>query len=56
MQEHELLCQTSASNVSTEFSITVKYGDQERRLEHSFFKYTFDPNITYAEPAKSFQR
>uniref|UniRef100_A0A8C5WZ14 Plexin B1 n=1 Tax=Laticauda laticaudata TaxID=8630 RepID=A0A8C5WZ14_LATLA len=55
MQEHELLCQTSASNVSTEFSITVKYGDQERKLEHSFFKYTLDPNITYAEPAKSFQ-
>ncbi|KAL7986274.1 hypothetical protein Chor_011440 [Crotalus horridus] len=55
MQEHELLCQTSASNVSTEFSVTVKYGDQERRLEHSFFKYTLDPNITYAEPAKSFQ-
>ncbi|XP_013908081.1 PREDICTED: plexin-B1-like [Thamnophis sirtalis] len=55
MQEHELLCQTSASNVSTEFSITVKYGHQERRLEHSFFKYTLDPNITYAEPAKSFQ-
>uniref|UniRef100_A0A670ZBX8 Plexin-B1 n=1 Tax=Pseudonaja textilis TaxID=8673 RepID=A0A670ZBX8_PSETE len=55
MQEHELMCQTSASNVSTEFSITVKYGDQERKLEHSFFKYTLDPNITYAEPAKSFQ-
>ncbi|XP_063147479.1 plexin-B1 [Candoia aspera] len=55
MQEDELLCQTSASNVSAEFPIAVKYGDQERKLKHPFFKYTFDPNVTYAEPAKSFQ-
>uniref|UniRef100_A0A670K9I5 Plexin-B1 n=1 Tax=Podarcis muralis TaxID=64176 RepID=A0A670K9I5_PODMU len=51
----ELQCLTSASNASVELNVTIKYGDQERSLEHPRFKYTLDPNITYAEPAKSFQ-
>uniref|UniRef100_A0A8D2LJD1 Plexin-B1 n=1 Tax=Varanus komodoensis TaxID=61221 RepID=A0A8D2LJD1_VARKO len=55
MQENELQCLTSPSNASMELPVTIKYGDQERRLKHSLFKYTLDPNITYAEPAKSFQ-
>uniref|UniRef100_A0A7M4FID7 Plexin-B1 n=1 Tax=Crocodylus porosus TaxID=8502 RepID=A0A7M4FID7_CROPO len=54
MQESQLKCQTSPSNVSTELLITVKYGDRERRLEGSLFTYTLDPNITFAEPPKSF--
>ncbi|XP_019360442.1 PREDICTED: plexin-B1 isoform X1 [Gavialis gangeticus] len=54
MQESQLKCQTSPSNVSTELPITVKYGDRERRLEGSLFTYTLDPNITFAEPPKSF--
>uniref|UniRef100_A0A7M4FHN9 Plexin-B1 n=1 Tax=Crocodylus porosus TaxID=8502 RepID=A0A7M4FHN9_CROPO len=56
MQESQLKCQTSPSNVSTELLITVKYGDRERRLEGSLFTYTLDPNITFAEPPKSFLR
>ncbi|XP_028575563.2 plexin-B1 [Podarcis muralis] len=55
VQEKELQCLTSASNASVELNVTIKYGDQERSLEHPRFKYTLDPNITYAEPAKSFQ-
>ncbi|NXX05579.1 PLXB1 protein, partial [Larus smithsonianus] len=54
MTEDQLACQTSPSNVSTELPVTVKYGDQERRLEGSLFRYTLDPNITFAEPPKSF--
>ncbi|XP_009997597.1 PREDICTED: plexin-B1 isoform X2 [Chaetura pelagica] len=54
MTEDQLACQTSPSNVSAELPVTVKYGDQERRLEGSLFRYTLDPNITFAEPPKSF--
>uniref|UniRef100_A0A8D2NI35 Plexin-B1 n=1 Tax=Zonotrichia albicollis TaxID=44394 RepID=A0A8D2NI35_ZONAL len=54
MTEDQLACQTSPSNVSTELPVTIKYGEQERRLEGSLFRYTLDPNITFAEPPKSF--
>nr|XP_010301969.1 PREDICTED: plexin-B1 isoform X2 [Balearica regulorum gibbericeps] len=54
MTEDQLTCQTSPSNVSAELPVTIKYGDQERRLEGSLFRYTLDPNITFAEPPKSF--
>lgn len=56
MTEDQLACQTSPSNVSAELPVTIKYGDQERRLEGSLFRYTLDPNITFAEPPKSFLR
>uniref|UniRef100_A0A8D2NID5 Plexin-B1 n=1 Tax=Zonotrichia albicollis TaxID=44394 RepID=A0A8D2NID5_ZONAL len=45
----DLPCQI---NVSTELPVTIKYGEQERRLEGSLFRYTLDPNITFAEPPK----
>ncbi|XP_010012527.1 PREDICTED: plexin-B1 isoform X2 [Nestor notabilis] len=54
MTEDQLACQTSPSNVSAELPVTIKYGDQERRLEGSLFRYTLDPNVTFAEPPKSF--
>ncbi|NXL84499.1 PLXB1 protein, partial [Alectura lathami] len=54
MTADQLACQTSPSNVSAEFPVTIKYGHQERRLEGSLFRYTLDPNITFAEPPKSF--
>lgn len=49
MTEDQLACQTSPSNVSAELPVTIKYGDQERRLEGFLFRYTLDPNITFAE-------
>uniref|UniRef100_A0A8C3XRP4 Plexin-B1 n=1 Tax=Chelydra serpentina TaxID=8475 RepID=A0A8C3XRP4_CHESE len=52
MQENQLQCQTSPSNMSVELPVTIKYGHRERRLEGFLFKYTLDPNITFAEPAK----
>ncbi|XP_048345772.1 plexin-B1 isoform X1 [Sphaerodactylus townsendi] len=55
MQEDKLQCRTSLSDISVELPVTIKYGDQERRLEGSFFRYTLDPNVTFAEPSKSFQ-
>uniref|UniRef100_A0A8B9GFK0 Plexin-B1 n=1 Tax=Amazona collaria TaxID=241587 RepID=A0A8B9GFK0_9PSIT len=54
MTEDQLACQTSPSNVSAELPVTIRYGDQERRLEGSLFRYTLDPNVTFAEPPKSF--
>uniref|UniRef100_A0A8B9TEH2 Plexin-B1 n=1 Tax=Anas platyrhynchos TaxID=8839 RepID=A0A8B9TEH2_ANAPL len=42
------------ATVSAELPVTIKYGDQERRLEGFLFRYTLDPNITFAEPPKSF--
>ncbi|EMP30067.1 Plexin-B1 [Chelonia mydas] len=54
VQENQLHCQTSPSNMSVELPVTIRYGHRERRLEGFLFKYTLDPNITFAEPAKSF--
>uniref|UniRef100_K7FZP4 Plexin-B1 n=1 Tax=Pelodiscus sinensis TaxID=13735 RepID=K7FZP4_PELSI len=54
MQENQIQCQTSPSNMSVELPVTIKYGHSERRLEGFLFRYTLDPNITFAEPAKSF--
>uniref|UniRef100_A0ABM5FJ05 Plexin-B1 n=1 Tax=Pogona vitticeps TaxID=103695 RepID=A0ABM5FJ05_9SAUR len=54
VQEDLLQCLTSPSDASMELPVTIKYGNQERRLENPLFKYTLDPNITYAEPSKSF--
>uniref|UniRef100_A0A8C3Y7H9 Plexin-B1 n=1 Tax=Catharus ustulatus TaxID=91951 RepID=A0A8C3Y7H9_CATUS len=53
MTEDQLACQTSPSNVSTELPVTIKYGEQERRLEGSLFRYTLDPNITFKESVPS---
>lgn len=39
-----------------ELPVTVWFGDTERRLQHSQFKYTSDPNITSVGPTKSFFR
>uniref|UniRef100_A0A8B9GFU3 Plexin-B1 n=1 Tax=Amazona collaria TaxID=241587 RepID=A0A8B9GFU3_9PSIT len=36
-------------NVSAELPVTIRYGDQERRLEGSLFRYTLDPNVTFGE-------
>uniref|UniRef100_A0A8C6J2Q5 Plexin-B1 n=1 Tax=Melopsittacus undulatus TaxID=13146 RepID=A0A8C6J2Q5_MELUD len=36
-------------NVSAELPVTIKYGNQERRLEGSLFRYTLDPNVTFGE-------
>uniref|UniRef100_A0A8C6J5F7 Plexin-B1 n=1 Tax=Melopsittacus undulatus TaxID=13146 RepID=A0A8C6J5F7_MELUD len=49
MTEDQLACQTSPSNVSAELPVTIKYGNQERRLEGSLFRYTLDPNVTFGE-------
>uniref|UniRef100_A0A8B9GFZ5 Plexin-B1 n=1 Tax=Amazona collaria TaxID=241587 RepID=A0A8B9GFZ5_9PSIT len=49
MTEDQLACQTSPSNVSAELPVTIRYGDQERRLEGSLFRYTLDPNVTFGE-------
>ncbi|XP_069062219.1 plexin-B1 isoform X1 [Pleurodeles waltl] len=54
VQENQLECRTGPSNASAEHPVTIKYGEQERRSEAFSFRYTPDPNITSAAPAKSF--
>ncbi|KAG8436014.1 hypothetical protein GDO86_007202 [Hymenochirus boettgeri] len=54
MQENLLECLTGYSNTTSDFQVTIKYGDRELRIYESLFTYTDDPNITSASPAKSF--
>lgn len=53
-QSEQLHCETSPYPVPAELPVTVLFGATERRLQHSQFKYTADPNITSVGPAKSF--
>uniref|UniRef100_H2ZZT0 Plexin-B1 n=1 Tax=Latimeria chalumnae TaxID=7897 RepID=H2ZZT0_LATCH len=56
VQENQLECLTSPSNSSAEVLVVVIYGESQRHLQGVRFKYTEDPNITSAVPAKSFLR
>ncbi|XP_007953477.1 plexin-B1 [Orycteropus afer afer] len=53
-QSEQLHCETSPHSVPAMLPIAVWFGSAERRLRHSQFQYTSDPNITSAGPAKSF--
>lgn len=53
-QSEQLHCETSPNPVPAELPVMVWFGATERRLQHSQFKYTADPNITSVGPAKSF--
>lgn len=55
-QSEQLHCETSPNPVPAELPVMVWFGATERRLQHSQFKYTADPNITSVGPAKSFFR
>lgn len=53
-QAEQLLCETSPHPVPATFPVSVWFGGAERKLLHSQFEYTPDPNVTSAGPAKSF--
>ncbi|XP_063282819.1 plexin-B1 [Pelobates fuscus] len=54
IHENQLECITGSSNTTSDFAVTVQYGDQALRTYNSLFTYTPDPNITAASPSKSF--
>ncbi|XP_004676267.1 PREDICTED: plexin-B1 isoform X2 [Condylura cristata] len=53
-QVEELRCETSPYHAPAMLPVSVWFGATERRLHHSQFEYTADPNITSAGPTKSF--
>lgn len=55
-QAEELQCETGPHATPATLPVTVWFGATERRLQHSQFEYTSDPNVTSAGPAKSFLR
>ncbi|XP_007533648.1 plexin-B1 isoform X1 [Erinaceus europaeus] len=56
LEQHaeQLQCETSAHPAPASLPVSVWFGATERRLQHSQFEYTSDPNITSAGPTKSF--
>ncbi|KAM9185721.1 plexin-B1 isoform 2-T2 [Dugong dugon] len=53
-QSDQLRCETSPHPAPAVLPVSVRFGATERRLRHSQFQYTSDPNVTSAGPAKSF--
>uniref|UniRef100_A0A8C7UK27 Plexin-B1 n=1 Tax=Oncorhynchus mykiss TaxID=8022 RepID=A0A8C7UK27_ONCMY len=56
VQEGSVVCVTGSSNGTGEHRVTLRYGDSQRHLHESAYRYTPNPNITQAAPAKSFLR
>lgn len=55
-QADRLQCETSPRPTPATLPVAVWFGATERRLQHSQFEYTSDPNVTSAGPTKSFLR
>ncbi|KAI5768807.1 PLXNB1 [Gulo gulo luscus] len=53
-QAERLQCETSPRPTPATLPVAVWFGATERRLQHSQFEYTSDPNVTSAGPTKSF--
>ncbi|XP_044109590.1 plexin-B1 isoform X2 [Neovison vison] len=53
-QADRLQCETSPRPTPATLPVAVWFGATERRLQHSQFEYTSDPNVTSAGPTKSF--
>lgn len=53
-QAEQLRCETSPHSTLATLPVAVWFGATERRLQHSQFEYTSDPNVTSAGPTKSF--
>ncbi|XP_047438913.1 plexin-B1 isoform X2 [Mugil cephalus] len=47
-------CVTGISNKTGDHRVTLHYGSSQRHLHTTAYRYTHNPNITHATPAKSF--
>ncbi|XP_067093381.1 plexin-B1 [Osmerus mordax] len=54
VQESSVVCVTGSSNRTSEHRVTLHYSNSHRHLHDMPYRYTPDPNITNAAPAKSF--
>uniref|UniRef100_A0A674CUJ7 Plexin-B1 n=1 Tax=Salmo trutta TaxID=8032 RepID=A0A674CUJ7_SALTR len=55
-QDDSVVCVTGSSNRTGDHRVTLHYGNSQRHLHHSAYRFTPNPNITQAAPAKSFLR
>uniref|UniRef100_A0A674CQV0 Plexin-B1 n=1 Tax=Salmo trutta TaxID=8032 RepID=A0A674CQV0_SALTR len=53
-QDDSVVCVTGSSNRTGDHRVTLHYGNSQRHLHHSAYRFTPNPNITQAAPAKSF--
>ncbi|KAM6927913.1 plexin-B1 [Xenentodon cancila] len=49
-----VVCVTGSSNVTGDHRVTLHYGSNQRHLHAPSYRYTHNPNVTHASPAKSF--
>ncbi|XP_068170531.1 plexin-B1 [Antennarius striatus] len=54
VQSSSVRCVTGSSNQTGEQRVTLHYGASRRHLHSSSYRYTQNPNITSASPARSF--
>lgn len=54
VQKSSVQCVTGSHNETGDHKITLHYGNSLRHLHTSTYRYTLNPNITHAKPAKSF--
>ncbi|XP_035007771.1 plexin-B1 isoform X2 [Hippoglossus stenolepis] len=54
VQSSSVQCVTGSSNKTGDQRITLHYGSSQRHLHSPSYRYTHNPNITHAAPAKSF--
>uniref|UniRef100_A0A3Q1FFS1 Plexin-B1 n=1 Tax=Acanthochromis polyacanthus TaxID=80966 RepID=A0A3Q1FFS1_9TELE len=54
VQSSSVQCVTGSSNKTGDHRVTLHYGGSQRHLNLHGYRYTHNPNITHATPAKSF--
>lgn len=54
VQKSSVQCVTGRSNKTGDHQVTLHYGSSQRHLHTATYRYTHNPNVTRASPAKSF--
>ncbi|XP_041835732.1 plexin-B1 isoform X3 [Melanotaenia boesemani] len=54
VQSSSVQCVTGSGNKTGDQRVTLHYGSSQRHLHTSSYRYTHNPNISHATPAKSF--
>uniref|UniRef100_A0A667XF25 Plexin-B1 n=1 Tax=Myripristis murdjan TaxID=586833 RepID=A0A667XF25_9TELE len=55
VQESSVVCVTGSSNKTGDHRVTLHYGSSQRHLHSATYRYTSNPNVTHASPAKKMQ-
>lgn len=54
VQKSSVQCVTGSHNKTGDHRVILHYGSSQRHLHAAAYRYTLNPNITEAKPAKSF--